>query len=125
MYKLWCFLLVFKDGDLQWCCWIHGRSQSLKVSMGYDARPAPLVMSHPRAKLAKKLSCKDQGKSNKFVHILRRQSTGFSRGSSNYKGVTLHKCGKWKACTGQFLEKKHGDAMRSSKIVLDSDTRKV
>ncbi|WVY99888.1 hypothetical protein V8G54_025958 [Vigna mungo] len=28
----------------------------LTVSIGYDARPAPLVMSHPRAKLAKKLS---------------------------------------------------------------------
>ncbi|KAM3339256.1 hypothetical protein P3S68_029125 [Capsicum galapagoense] len=28
------------------------------VSIGYEARPAPLVISHPRAKLAKKLSCK-------------------------------------------------------------------
>ncbi|MQM19071.1 hypothetical protein Taro_052071 [Colocasia esculenta] len=27
-----------------------------------------------------------------FVHLLRRQSTGFSRGSSKYRGVTLHKC---------------------------------
>ncbi|KAK6935978.1 hypothetical protein RJ641_033008 [Dillenia turbinata] len=30
-----------------------------------------------------------------FVHILRRQSTGFSRGSSKYRGVTLHKCGRY------------------------------
>ncbi|RID70377.1 hypothetical protein BRARA_C02403 [Brassica rapa] len=41
-----------------------------------------------------------------FVHILRRQSTGFSRGSSKYRGVTLHKCGKWEAGRGQILAKK-------------------
>ncbi|KAL0333337.1 UNVERIFIED_CONTAM: APETALA2-like protein 3 [Sesamum angustifolium] len=35
-----------------------------------------------------------------FVHILRRQSTGFSRGSSKYRGVTLHKCGRWEARMG-------------------------
>uniref|UniRef100_A0A0D6QUS7 AP2/ERF domain-containing protein n=1 Tax=Araucaria cunninghamii TaxID=56994 RepID=A0A0D6QUS7_ARACU len=40
-----------------------------------------------------------------FVHILRRQSTGFSRGSSKFRGVTLHKCGRWEARMGQFLGK--------------------
>ncbi|XWS31085.1 hypothetical protein CRYUN_Cryun23aG0047100 [Craigia yunnanensis] len=39
----------------------------------------------------------------KFVHILRRQSTGFSRGSSKYRGVTLHKCGRWEARMDNFL----------------------
>ncbi|KAK6791743.1 hypothetical protein RDI58_010824 [Solanum bulbocastanum] len=34
-----------------------------------------------------------------FVQVLRRQSNGFSRGNSKYRGVTLHKC-------GQFLGKK-------------------
>ncbi|XP_020267684.1 floral homeotic protein APETALA 2-like isoform X1 [Asparagus officinalis] len=42
-----------------------------------------------------------------FVHILRRQSNGFSRGSSKYRGVTLHKCGRWEARMGQFLGKKY------------------
>uniref|UniRef100_A0A803P3U9 AP2/ERF domain-containing protein n=1 Tax=Cannabis sativa TaxID=3483 RepID=A0A803P3U9_CANSA len=42
-----------------------------------------------------------------FVHILRRQSTGFSRGSSKYRGVTLHKCGRWEARMGQFMGKKY------------------
>ncbi|KAM0841936.1 hypothetical protein ACQ4PT_058702 [Festuca glaucescens] len=42
-----------------------------------------------------------------FVHVLRRQSTGFSRGSSKYRGVTLHKCGRWEARMGQFLGKKY------------------
>ncbi|KAK1437058.1 hypothetical protein QVD17_02843 [Tagetes erecta] len=42
-----------------------------------------------------------------FVHKLRRQSTGFSRGSSKYRGVTLHKCGRWEARMGQFLGKKY------------------
>ncbi|XP_017697250.2 APETALA2-like protein 3 [Phoenix dactylifera] len=42
-----------------------------------------------------------------FVHILRRQSTGFARGSSRYRGVTLHKCGRWEARMGQFLGKKY------------------
>ncbi|KAL0332206.1 UNVERIFIED_CONTAM: Floral homeotic protein APETALA 2 [Sesamum calycinum] len=41
-----------------------------------------------------------------FVHVLRRQSTGFPRGSSKYRGVTLHKCGRWEARMGQFLGKK-------------------
>ncbi|XP_055834170.1 ethylene-responsive transcription factor RAP2-7-like isoform X2 [Solanum dulcamara] len=44
-----------------------------------------------------------------FVHVLRRQSTGFSRGSSKYRGVTLHKCGRWEARMGQFLGKKAYD----------------
>ncbi|CAI0545332.1 unnamed protein product [Linum tenue] len=44
-----------------------------------------------------------------FVHILRRQSTGFSRGSSKFRGVTLHKCGRWEARMGQFLGKKAYD----------------
>ncbi|CAA7409793.1 unnamed protein product [Spirodela intermedia] len=42
-----------------------------------------------------------------FVHVLRRQSTGFPRGSSKFRGVTLHKCGKWEARMGQFLGKKY------------------
>ncbi|XP_073278616.1 floral homeotic protein APETALA 2-like [Primulina huaijiensis] len=37
-----------------------------------------------------------------FVHALRRQSTGFPRGSSKYRGVTLHKCGRWEARMGQL-----------------------
>ncbi|CAN1775672.1 APETALA2-like protein 2 [Linum perenne] len=42
-----------------------------------------------------------------FVQILRRQSSGFSRGSSKFRGVTLHKCGRWEARMGQFLGKKY------------------
>ncbi|CAA0814484.1 Ethylene-responsive transcription factor RAP2-7 [Striga hermonthica] len=41
-----------------------------------------------------------------FVHILRRQSTGFPRGSSKYRDVTLHKCGRLEARMGQFFGKK-------------------
>ncbi|XP_073038932.1 AP2-like ethylene-responsive transcription factor TOE3 isoform X3 [Primulina eburnea] len=44
-----------------------------------------------------------------FVHALRRQSTGFPRGSSKYRGVTLHKCGRWEARMGQYLGKKAHD----------------
>ncbi|KAL6204822.1 hypothetical protein ACLB2K_022089 [Fragaria x ananassa] len=44
-----------------------------------------------------------------FVQILRRQSTGFARGSSKYRGVTLHKCGRWEARMGQLLGKKAYD----------------
>ncbi|CAL5376616.1 unnamed protein product [Camellia sinensis] len=42
-----------------------------------------------------------------FVHVLRRQSARFSRGTSKYRGVTLHKCGRWEARMGQFLGKKY------------------
>ncbi|XP_012073677.1 AP2-like ethylene-responsive transcription factor TOE3 isoform X2 [Jatropha curcas] len=44
-----------------------------------------------------------------FIHILRRQSTGFARGSSRYRGVTRHKCGRWEARMGQFHGKKAYD----------------
>lgn len=46
-------------------------------------------------------------KKEEFVHVLRRQSTGFPRGSSKYRGVTLHKCGKWESRMGQFFGKKY------------------
>ncbi|XP_049411488.1 AP2-like ethylene-responsive transcription factor TOE3 isoform X1 [Solanum stenotomum] len=49
---------------------------------------------------------KNLGK-EEFVHLLRRHSTGFSRGSSKFRGVTLHKCGRWEARMGQFLGKKY------------------
>ncbi|XP_073311260.1 floral homeotic protein APETALA 2-like isoform X2 [Primulina huaijiensis] len=42
-----------------------------------------------------------------FVHVLRRQSSGCPRGSSKYRGVTLHKCGRWEARMGEFLGKKY------------------
>ncbi|URD97180.1 floral homeotic protein APETALA [Musa troglodytarum] len=42
-----------------------------------------------------------------FVQVLRRQSSGYPRGSSKYRGVTLHKCGRWEARMGQFLGKKY------------------
>ncbi|XP_019196498.1 PREDICTED: ethylene-responsive transcription factor RAP2-7-like isoform X2 [Ipomoea nil] len=38
-----------------------------------------------------------------FVQTLRRQSTGFYKRTSRYRGVTLHKCGRWDAQIGQFL----------------------
>ncbi|KAG6501946.1 hypothetical protein ZIOFF_041830 [Zingiber officinale] len=44
-----------------------------------------------------------------FVHVLRRRSNGFSRGSSKYRGVTLHKCGRWEARMGHLLGKKAYD----------------
>ncbi|KAL1819275.1 hypothetical protein ACET3Z_014144 [Daucus carota] len=40
-----------------------------------------------------------------FVQILRRQSNGLSRGSSKYRGVTLHKNGRWGTQMDQFLGK--------------------
>ncbi|KAK4347882.1 hypothetical protein RND71_034221 [Anisodus tanguticus] len=42
-----------------------------------------------------------------FVHVLRRRSTGYPRGSSKYRGVTLHKCGRWEARMGQLLGKRY------------------
>ncbi|KAM0930316.1 hypothetical protein ACQ4PT_001051 [Festuca glaucescens] len=41
-----------------------------------------------------------------FVQMLRRQGAGFVRGSSRFRGVTLHKCGKWEARIGQLMGKK-------------------
>ncbi|XP_073271670.1 uncharacterized protein [Primulina huaijiensis] len=52
---------------------------------------------------------------DEFVHFLRRQSAGFSRASSKYRGVTLHACGRWEARTDQFLGKKAYDNKAASK----------
>ncbi|CAM0902530.1 unnamed protein product [Alopecurus aequalis] len=41
-----------------------------------------------------------------FVQVLRRQGAGFVRGSSRFRGVTLHKCGKWEARIGHLRGKK-------------------
>ncbi|PKA63554.1 Ethylene-responsive transcription factor RAP2-7 [Apostasia shenzhenica] len=51
-----------------------------------------------------------------FVHVLRRQSTVVHRGSSMFRGVTLHKCGRWEARLGQLFGKKTYDkaAIRSN-----------
>ncbi|XP_057782736.1 ethylene-responsive transcription factor RAP2-7-like isoform X2 [Salvia miltiorrhiza] len=45
-----------------------------------------------------------------FVQMLRRQSSGFSRGSSKNRGMTLQKGGRWEARTGEFLGKKYEKA---------------
>ncbi|KAK9815855.1 hypothetical protein WJX72_010809 [[Myrmecia] bisecta] len=41
------------------------------------------------------------------VLLLRRQSKGFARGSSRYRGVTKHRGGKWEARVGQYRGKKY------------------
>mmetsp|Transcript_7804 Transcript_7804/g.28837 ORF Transcript_7804/g.28837 Transcript_7804/m.28837 type:complete len:530 (-) Transcript_7804:173-1762(-) len=53
------------------------------------------------------LTAMPPGSKGDFIHMLRRQSKGFSRGSSKYRGVTLHKCGKWEARMGQHLGKRY------------------
>ncbi|XP_066372541.1 APETALA2-like protein 4 [Miscanthus floridulus] len=42
-----------------------------------------------------------------FVQVLRRQGAGFVRGSSRFRGVTQHKCGKWEARIGKLMGKKY------------------
>lgn len=37
-----------------------------------------------------------------FIYALRRESPRFRRGSSRYRGVNLHSCGKWEARLGQM-----------------------
>ncbi|MFS7957801.1 putative transcription factor AP2-EREBP family [Helianthus anomalus] len=44
-----------------------------------------------------------------FIHMLRRQSNGFSRGTAKHRGITLHKGGRWEARMGQLLGKKAYD----------------
>ncbi|KAF6153820.1 hypothetical protein GIB67_001053 [Kingdonia uniflora] len=42
-----------------------------------------------------------------FLHVLRQKNMGSRHGSSIFKGVTLHKCGKWEARFGRFDGKKY------------------
>lgn len=44
---------------------------------------------------------------DELVISLRRQSRGFSRGSSRFRGVTRHQKGKWEARIGQTVGKKY------------------
>lgn len=41
-----------------------------------------------------------------FVHVLRRQSTGFSRGGSKLRGLSLQKYGRWENQMSQIIGKK-------------------
>ena len=41
------------------------------------------------------------------VMNLRRQSKGFRKTSSQYRGVTLHQKGKWEARIGQLVGRKY------------------
>ncbi|XP_038893265.1 ethylene-responsive transcription factor RAP2-7-like isoform X2 [Benincasa hispida] len=49
-----------------------------------------------------------------FVHVLRRQSTGFSRGGSKLRGLSLQKYGRWENQMTQVIGK-NGIEQRSSK----------
>ncbi|CAI9773924.1 unnamed protein product [Fraxinus pennsylvanica] len=55
-------------------------------------------------------------KKEEFIQILRRRSTGFTRGSSKYRGVSLHKCGQFEARMAQYPGNKSCDktAIKSS-----------
>ncbi|KAJ4704827.1 AP2-like ethylene-responsive transcription factor [Melia azedarach] len=44
---------------------------------------------------------------DEFVLSLRRQNTSAARGTSKFRGVTLHKCGRWEARMGQYLGRKY------------------
>jgi AP2-like factor (euAP2 lineage) len=44
---------------------------------------------------------------DELVLSLRRQSKGFSRGTSRYRGVTRHQKGRWEARIGQLVGKKY------------------
>ncbi|MFS7957157.1 putative transcription factor AP2-EREBP family [Helianthus anomalus] len=80
---------------------IKFRGLDADINFNISDYEGTLYANHLAGPLIKNLSKEE------FVHILRRQSTGFSRGSSKYRGVTLHKCGRWEARMGQFLGKKY------------------
>ncbi|KAK3266739.1 hypothetical protein CYMTET_24661, partial [Cymbomonas tetramitiformis] len=49
----------------------------------------------------------DKVTKEELVLSLRRQSKGFSRGTSRYRGVTRHQKGRWEARIGQLVGKKY------------------
>lgn len=75
------------------------RQQRPELSIPFSARPsAPL----PRLTTDHSfLLLQDE-----LVSQLRRRSKSFSRGSSRFRGVTLHKGGRWEARMGRYLGKK-------------------
>ncbi|KAJ0719728.1 putative transcription factor AP2-EREBP family [Helianthus annuus] len=102
--------------------WLRAQSISLTLGSGFDtAHAAARAYDHVAIKFRgldadinfnisdyeEDLKQIKNLSKEEFVHILRRQSTRFSRGSSKYRGVTLYKCGRWEARMGQFLGKKY------------------
>ena len=52
------------------------------------------------------------------VQTLRRQSKGFQKTSSQYRGVTRHQKGKWEARIGQMVGKKYKWALLPATCML-------
>ena len=59
-----------------------------------------------------------QVSTEELVLSLRRQSKGFTRGSSKYRGVTRHQKGRWEARIGALTGRKYRCAQRESCIPL-------
>ena len=92
--------------------YLGGYDAEDEAALAYDL--AALKCRGPKAELNFDLSNYSgdlhhiQGVSkDELVISLRRQSKGFSRGSSRFRGVTKHQKGKWEARIGQSVGKKY------------------
>ncbi|KAL4294169.1 hypothetical protein AHAS_Ahas18G0201200 [Arachis hypogaea] len=83
--------VLLPDDHIQVCC---------SLTSGFDT-------AHAAARVAIKFRGVEADINFNIEDYEEDLNTGFPRGSSKYRGVTLHKCGRWEACMGQFLGKKY------------------
>ncbi|KEH40889.1 hypothetical protein MTR_1g037030 [Medicago truncatula] len=77
------------------------KSRARMIDTSEEIAQVDLTQLMPAARL-ENFQTKNLSK-EEFVQTLRLQSNVFSRGSLKYRGVTLHRCGRWEARMGQFL----------------------
>ncbi|XVF31770.1 hypothetical protein REPUB_Repub17cG0020900 [Reevesia pubescens] len=80
---------------------VYGELQSLLLDVDEQLYPNSFI--NVNSQIQQDIEMKHVSK-EEFVHILRRQSIGFSRESSKYRWVNLHKSGRQEARMGPLTE---------------------
>lgn len=91
---------------------VGGFDSEEQAALAYDiaavkCRGNDAVTNYPIANYAQELANLEQVTKDELVLSLRRQSKGFVKGTSKYRGVTRHQKGKWEARIGQLVGKKY------------------
>lgn len=100
---------IWEDGKQ---VYLGGFDSEEQAALAYDiaavkCRGNDAVTNYPIANYAQELANLEQVTKDELVLSLRRQSKGFVKGTSKYRGVTRHQKGKWEARIGQLVGKKY------------------
>lgn len=92
--------------------YLGGFDSEEQAALAYDiaavkCRQTDAVTNYPLLNYQMELANLQKVTKEELVLSLRRQSKGFSRGTSRYRGVTRHQKGRWEARIGQLVGKKY------------------